>query len=118
MTAALNTVSAMTRRGKIYLVLGDMFELGDHAHQLHRDVLVNALGINPDLILVMGMHMIEAAESINGQSRDRIERFESHQLLADYLADRLQGNDIVLVKGSRGMAMEKVIDNLQESWGK
>ena len=117
MTAAFNTVSAMTRKGKIYLVLGDMFELGDHAHQLHRDVLVNALGINPDLICIMGRHMIEAAESINGHSRDRIERFENHQMLAGFLAGRLQGNDIVLVKGSRGMAMEKVIDNLQENWG-
>ena len=117
MTAAFNTVSAMVRRGKMYLVLGDMFELGDHAYQLHRDVLVNALGINPDMICIMGKHMIEAAESINGNSRDRIERFESHQMLANYLIDRLQGNDIVLVKGSRGMAMEKVIDSLQESWG-
>ena len=118
MTAAFNTVSAMTRKGKIYLVLGDMFELGDYAHQLHRDVLINALGINPDLICVMGNHMLEAAESINGQSRDRIERFESHETLAGYLADHLHSDDIVLVKGSRGMAMEKVIDSLQESWGK
>jgi UDP-N-acetylmuramoyl-tripeptide--D-alanyl-D-alanine ligase len=117
MTAAFNTVSAMIRRGKTYLILGDMFELGNYAHQLHRDVLVNALGINPDMICVMGKHMIEAAESINGNSRDRIERFENHQKLADYLIIRLQENDIVLVKGSRGMAMEKVIDSLQDSWG-
>ena len=117
MTAAFNTVSAMTRQGKIYLVLGDMFELGNYAHQLHRDVLVNALGINPDMICIMGRHMIEAAESINGNSRDRIERFEDHKQMAEYLISRLQKNDIVLVKGSRGMAMEKVIDNLQQSWG-
>ena len=118
MTAAFNTVSAMNRKGKIYLILGDMYELGDYAHQLHRDVLVNALGINPDLICVMGNYMIEAAESINGSSRDRIERFESHATLAGYLEGRLHNNDIVLVKGSRGMAMEKVIDDLQKSWGK
>ena len=117
MTAAFNTISAMKSTGRIYLVLGDMFELGEYAHQLHRDVLVNALGINPDMICVLGRHMIEAAESINGQSCERIERFENHQTLAAYLADRLQGNDIVLVKGSRGMAMEKVIDSLQKSWG-
>ncbi len=117
MTAAFNTVSAMIRRGKIYLVLGDMFELGHYTYQLHRDVLINALGINPDMICVMGKHMVEAAESINGNGRDQIERFESHQKLADYLINRLQENDIVLVKGSRGMAMEKVIDNLQEIWG-
>ena len=61
--------------------------------------------------------MIEAAESINGNSRDRIERFEDHKQMAEYLISRLQKNDIVLVKGSRGMAMEKVIDNLQQSWG-
>lgn len=117
MTAAFNTVSAMTKNGKIYLVLGDMFELGGYAHQLHRDVLINALGINPDLICVMGNHMIEAAESINGNSRERIERFETHEEMAGYLAERLADDDIVLVKGSRGMAMEKVIDNLQKSWG-
>ena len=118
MTAAFNTVSAMKRQGKMYLVLGDMFELGNYAHQLHRDVLVNALGINPDMICIMGKHMIEAAESINGNSRDRIERFENHNQMAEYLVNRLQENDIVLVKGSRGMAMEKVIEDLQESWGK
>ena len=95
-----------------------MFELGNYAHQLHRDVLVNALGINPDLICVMGNHMMEAAKSINGNSRDRIERFETHEAMAGYLADHLQSDDIVLVKGSRGMAMEQVIDCLQESWGK
>jgi len=117
MTAAFNTVSAMARHGKIYLVLGDMFELGDYAHQLHRDVLVNALGINPDMICVMGKHMIEAAESINGNSRDRIARFENHKQMAEYLISRLQEKDIVLVKGSRGMAMEKVIDSLQNNWG-
>jgi UDP-N-acetylmuramoyl-tripeptide--D-alanyl-D-alanine ligase len=116
MTAAFNTVSAMTKKGKIYLILGDMFELGEYAHQLHRDVLINALGINPDLICVMGHYMIDAAESINGNSRERIERFDSHETMSEYLAGRLQSDDIVLVKGSRGMTMEKVIDNLKKSW--
>ncbi|MEJ2053897.1 MAG: UDP-N-acetylmuramoyl-tripeptide--D-alanyl-D-alanine ligase [Calditrichaceae bacterium] len=117
MTAAFNTVSAMRQKGKIYLVLGDMFELGKHAHALHRDVLMNALGINPDLVCTMGNYMSEAAASINGHSRDRIATFESHEKLAGYLANHLAQDDIVLIKGSRGMAMEKVIENLKENWG-
>ncbi len=109
--AALKTVTAIEDKSRLFICLGDMFELGADRIRLHEEILNSALQINPDTILIIGDSMTTAARSIKKSGHSGIVKFEDHQSLADYLRDRLQPGDLVLIKGSRGMAMEKILES-------
>lgn len=105
--AALKVVQKMRVSGKIFIVLGDMLELGEHSNQLHQDVIRFAEQLNPDLVLLFGERMHAAAvENL------KVQTFNSHEAIVSRLQSKLQPGDLVLLKGSRGMAMEKILDKL------
>ena len=91
--------------GESRLVLGDMFELGDDAAQLHYDVgaAIRAAGV--DRLLTLGELSENAAAGFGGDARC----FDSIDALIDAAASDLSPNVNLLVKGSRGMRMERVV---------
>lgn len=94
------------------LVLGDIFELGaaddDEHHRLGRDLAT--LGI--DEIFGVGQHMVQMVRGAN-EIRPVATHFADKAALLDALQVRLQdGAATVLFKGSRGMKMESLIDDL------
>jgi len=103
--AALEAVSKMQLQGKIWLVLGDMLELGKESTRLHRMVLDKARSLKPQGILLAGEQMRHAAAE-----SDLVHWYASHEMLARTLLDSVQPGDLVLLKGSRGMQMEKILD--------
>lgn len=108
MKAAFQSLRSMRISGKLFLVLGDMFELGPAGLQLHRDVLQEALDLNPHKIMVMGRLMAEARLQLNSESAGKILHYDDYAGLANDLQSSLKSGDCVLIKGSRGMTMEKV----------
>lgn len=110
--AALQTLSSM--EGRRVAVLGDMLELGSYAEQGHREVgwaaarsglsLLVAVG---DLGRVMGIAALES-----GMERDRVVFCRDNREALDVLAGYLAPGDTVLVKGSRGMKMEEIVQAL------
>lgn len=97
-------------------VLGDMLELGPVAIQLHREVgeVVAAHGI--DYLICQGKlarHIGEAAHQA-GMSKDRISCTGSNKESLKCLRDLAVPGCVVLVKGSRGMAMEEIVAGLCE----
>lgn len=114
MKAALKTVAAIEEKTRLFLCLGDMFELGANRLRFHGEILDSALQINPEAILILGESMTAAAQSIKKSGQSKIENFEDHQSLADFLKEKLQPGDLVLIKGSRGMAMEKILTYFED----
>jgi UDP-N-acetylmuramoyl-tripeptide--D-alanyl-D-alanine ligase len=102
------------RRGKKYACLGDMLELGRDEELLHRRLADKLAATGVDKVLLFGERMKWLADELKRRKFESdVEHFESHLTLSDHLKENLRPDDYVLIKGSRGMAMERVWENLQ-----
>ncbi len=110
--AAFETLAKLKRNGALYLVLGDMFELGEDWHEQHKAVLQQAYSLEPDGLYVMGECMQAAAEALGGAQIGNVRIYSDHYAIAKELDARLKKHDIVFIKGSRGMKMEQVVQYL------
>ena len=112
---ALETASALSGDGRLITVLGDMAELGPVAESAHREVgrMIAAGGV--DLFVGVGPLMRLASDEARRAGMDgaRILNFEAPEQAALSLGDMLLSGDWVLVKGSRSMMMERVIEGLE-----
>ncbi len=106
--AALNLLSELS--GRKIAVLGDMLELGDYEDEGHRLVGLRALDVADVLVTVGTLGRMIAIEAIqNGMSRDRVQMCESNEEAIAYLDRAIQPDDMILVKGSRGLHMEDIV---------
>lgn len=94
-------------RDKI-VVLGDMLELGENEIEFHKEVLEKALEIKVNKIYIYGTRMEKAYNLLNRNKN--IEYFSEKELLKDSLRKEFPQRKAVLLKGSRGMKMEDVIE--------
>lgn len=113
MTEALSRTSGARRR---IIVAGEMKELGPTSADLHRDAGkgIAALG-NIDLLAgVTGdaRFLVEGAQA-GGLAAERARFFDSKDAAADWLASTVREGDWVLLKASRGVALETILDSLQ-----
>ena len=116
MTAALDALAQLGehRTGRTIAVLGEMLELGDGAADAHRDVGRHAAAAGVDLLVVVGegaSGLAEGAESVEdwqGEVRRTAGRDEA---LAE-VRENVAADDVVLVKASRGAALEHVAEGL------
>lgn len=122
--AAIDLVAQLSGYRRKWLVLGDMLELGPEEAEMHREI---GEYINPgkaDCVLTFGplsRHTALAAaeqfgipsiESGEGEE-SAVQSFDDKERLIERLLAQLQPEDLVLVKGSRGMRMEQVVHALQ-----
>ena len=114
MATALNTLKEMRDRGRSAAALGDMLELGHGAVQAHRDLGRHAADTGLDLLVIYGKFSQEVAAGAQagGMAPRRILPVASRGAGARVLKDFLQPGDWLLVKGSRSMHMEGLIDLL------
>jgi UDP-N-acetylmuramoyl-tripeptide--D-alanyl-D-alanine ligase len=111
MAAAFDSFTELKGSNRGYLVLGDMLELGDQAAQLHRRVGELAAKSGPAGIYVFGEHagsVVQGARSA-GMSEKSLFTGSKKEIVAD-LIQRLAAGDWILIKGSRGSAMETVVE--------
>jgi UDP-N-acetylmuramoyl-tripeptide--D-alanyl-D-alanine ligase len=106
MAAALETLCALPAQRRVAL-LGDMLELGPTELEHHRDLLALALGLEVDLVGACGPRMQAAAAGLD--VGDRLLVSADAESLGRALVTRLQPGDLLLLKGSRGMAMERIL---------
>ena len=102
-----------TLPGESWMVLGDMFELGDDAQRMHADVGDSIREAGVDRLFAHGEMSRHAAEQFGEQG----EWFDSLDALVDEVSGQLDSDVNVLVKGSRGMRMERVVDALRADGG-
>jgi UDP-N-acetylmuramoyl-tripeptide--D-alanyl-D-alanine ligase len=112
MLAALNLLDEMD--GRKVAVLGDMLELGRYEWKGHEMVGRRAAEIVDELITIGERgRMIAAAACRVGFSPHKVTELDTSELAINFLQDRLCENDIVLVKGSRGMQMDRIVAALE-----
>ncbi len=111
LNAAIDTLVA--GGGDNWLVLGDMRELGDDALALHAEVGRRAKSAGITRLFALGPLSAAAAESFGIDAQ----HFDTHEALAEALRVAMHPEARVLVKGSRGSAMDKVVQALLAAVG-
>jgi UDP-N-acetylmuramoyl-tripeptide--D-alanyl-D-alanine ligase len=115
MAAALENLAAMPAEGRRLAVLGDMLELGERSGQYHRDVGREAASRADGLVAVgrFAGPMVEGARE-GGMDQDALLPCADAQEALAALRARgmVRSGDVVLVKGSRAVKMEIIVDYL------
>lgn len=111
MEAAINTLQEVAK-GRRIAVLGDMLELGDVSVAAHQKVGRQVANSGAFALIAFGDRGRDIAKGAQAAGMERVFHVDSHQAAADKLHELLQPEDTVLVKGSRGMQMEKIIELL------
>lgn len=107
MAAALENfaVESVPGRSKA-VILGDMLELGAWSDEEHRRVLGLLAGMELAEIFLVGTHFPAAASEVKGLP---VKSFPDREALSSWLAQNPLSNRFILLKGSRGIGLEKVV---------
>lgn len=113
MKAAINTLRSLKGNHTGMLVAGDMLELGEHAESMHRNIGRIAAGSDIAKLYVSGefARIVAAGAMDENMDSGNIFTGTKEKILAD-IKYRLRPGDWVLVKGSRGMTMETIVQDL------
>ena len=105
---------AMMEGDRRIAVLGDMLELGDHAIQAHLEIGRAARECGIDVLVAVGeLAKIIARGAIDsGMPIATVSEFEDSAQAAKEVPSKVRERDVVLVKGSRAMKMERVVEGL------
>lgn len=98
-------------------VLGDMFELGTREEALHHEVGVLAAVSGVDILLAYGKNAASMMQGFNQKKKNGGFGFDNLEELEERLHAILKKNDVVLVKGSRGAKMERIVEFLLNKGG-
>ena len=96
-------------------VLGTMLELGSASDELHRDVLADALERDIDLVVATGAFGV-AAEQLGQVGSNRVITSDDWSDAYPEMRARLKGDEIVLLKASRGVALEGIVALLESDF--
>lgn len=119
MLAALRTVGSAKRAGRFIAVLGDMFELGRSAAEKHRELGNAAAELGVSRLFVTGSFARDVANGAfeKGMKKENVYIGDDIDSLKGELLKEVKTGDVVLVKGSRGMKMEQVVEHLKNEIG-
>lgn len=106
MQVALENLSGLTVKNKI-AILGDMFELGNDAEKEHQIITNLISNLNIDTAYLIGENFYNT--TINN---DKIKSFKSFNDFKEYFKNLSIKNSTILIKASRGMALERIIELL------
>ena len=112
---ALETAGELRGGGRLISILGDMAELGGIAESAHRSVGRKVADCGADFLVGVGPLMRLAADEARraGVDEARLLNFDAPEEAVSAVAEMLLPGDWVLVKGSRSMRMERVIEGLE-----
>ena len=97
--------------GRKIAVLGDMYELGEESLRQHLNIGVFARSLGIDLLVAIGTDAAKIAEGASG-GRLRTAYYEKKEDFCRDMNQYISDGDIILVKGSRGMKMEQIVETL------
>lgn len=106
---ALQTIGNMKVSRRI-AILGDMLELGAQTDALHQEMGALVPEMNFDMLLTVGEKAKLYVKGAKSKGMKAAYHFESVEALIEKLTETVSEGDVLLVKGSRGMHMEKVVE--------
>jgi UDP-N-acetylmuramoyl-tripeptide--D-alanyl-D-alanine ligase len=114
MALALEILSEMKGKGRAVAVLGDMLEMGDFSVEVHQMLGERVGELSIDFLLALGEEAPVVVESAirHGLDPKKARVVESHSEAVSILRQEIRNGDWILVKGSRRMGMEKIVEGL------
>jgi UDP-N-acetylmuramoyl-tripeptide--D-alanyl-D-alanine ligase len=109
--AAIETARDLRHGRRLVFVAGTMRELGADADRLHADVARALVDLDPDLLAVVGQ-FVPAIEPWAARLAGRLITAPDAIEIAPRVAERLRGDELVVLKASRGVALERILPSL------
>lgn len=116
MKSGLKVLKLHETGGRRVACLADMLELGEISKEAHNNVGKLVVETGVDVLITVGKeaHFIAEGARNNGMDSSNIMEFDNNQELKNSLKDILRKDDVILVKGSRGMHLEEIADAVAE----
>ncbi|MEA1987159.1 MAG: UDP-N-acetylmuramoyl-tripeptide--D-alanyl-D-alanine ligase [Candidatus Marinimicrobia bacterium] len=111
---AIETLDKMNSDGKKIMVFGDMLEMGDLSESTHINIGVKIAKSNIDYLFCYGENSKLTIDSARNYKMTNAIYFDNKKNLSKTLNSIIKTDDIVYVKGSRGIKMEIIIDELKK----
>ncbi len=113
MESAIDILGSMKTSGRKIAVIGDMLELGKFTEDAHRRAGAKVAEA-ADMLLTVGIRakFVSAAAYEAGMKKNAMRHVANANEAGDYLKDKLGKGDIVLVKGSQAIRMERVVKKI------
>jgi len=118
LTAALESVRALVHGDmKIIVGLGEMMELGKEAKEAHQEAGRKIAELAPDFFSAIGEHAVDMIKGAldAGLPDSKAKLAETHDDMLKTIKDEMIDGCVIFIKGSRKMALEKVVDDLKSS---
>jgi UDP-N-acetylmuramoyl-tripeptide--D-alanyl-D-alanine ligase len=109
--AAIDTARDLRRGRRLVFVAGTMRELGTDADRLHAEVARALVDLDPDLLAMVGQ-FVPAVEPWAARLADRLITAPDAIAVAPRVAERLRGDELIVLKASRGVALERILPSL------
>lgn len=104
MAVAIDNFSQLEGSNKV-MILGDMFELGDDSLKEHKSIIARASQVHSCLCCFIGLDFYTSSIEVENSMF-----FESFESFSDYFKNLKLENSTILIKGSRGMALERTLN--------
>ncbi len=112
--SAIETLASLPAKAHRIAVLGDMLELGQETESAHREIGFRVAEHGLDFLITVGeasKHTAEAAREA-GLDENKIASFAKSSEAGKFLQEKMREGDVVLVKGSQGSRMEKIVKEI------
>ena len=106
---AIKTLINLPCRGKRIAILGDMKELGEKTSYYHKELGRFLRENEIQMVVLLGEYVKDTFQELNTGNATI---FESKQLLVEYISQHIEEGDVILVKGSRVLKMEEIVEAL------
>jgi UDP-N-acetylmuramoyl-tripeptide--D-alanyl-D-alanine ligase len=115
MEEGFNAIHGITSNGKKIAVVGDMLELGKFSVEEHKRLGAFA-NVVFNIVALVGIRARDMKDVLleHGFNPDKIFTFDNSTEAGDKMKEIIKANDVVYVKGSQGMRMEKVIEKIMK----
>jgi len=115
MLSALKVLSKGNAKRRI-AVLGDMYEMGNYSEAAHKRVGYMVKDNNIDILITVGKESLNIGKGAieKGFLKSNQYHFTKNHDVIKFLQDMICSEDFILIKGSRGMKMEEIVQSLQE----
>lgn len=114
MKASIEVVKEMNAYRRKILVLGDIFELGEKASDMHRSV-AEVITSEIEAVFTIGNHSKLITEEVEAANADiTAKHFDEFPALTKTLEKYLQPESLVLLKASRGMKLEQLLEEIKK----
>lgn len=112
--AALKTIAEISKGKRLFLCLGDMLELGDDEKRYHEELVSELSQVQSEYIYLVGQRMHWLWDKMDPGLKSKTKWSQESASVVLDLRPRLQSGDVLLIKGSRGIRLEKVWEGLDQ----